>query len=183
MTHQEKEFLFELIYAMSENFSAKLSETGVKLYVATLSQYTISEIRDAADKIIKQRKYSNMPTIGEFLEYIQGNTDEVVDLEVSKIIFAIQRIGPYKSVLFENGTTQAVVEEHGGWPALVNESEKYSNVSFFKKEIAKTYKRLAREGRCSYNLLPGICDQYSVKGERQFVSIGENTRALPISKD
>lgn len=181
MTNEEKDFLCELIYAMGENFSANLSETGVKLYVATLSQYKISEIREAADKIIRHRKYKNMPTIGEFLEYIHGNTDENAELEASKIMTAIQRIGPYRSVFFENATTQAVIEQYGGWPALINESEKYPNMALFKKEIAKTYKALAREGKCSYNLLPGICDQHSVKGGKQFISIGKETKALPIS--
>ncbi|MFW5804152.1 MAG: DUF6475 domain-containing protein [bacterium] len=178
MENEKTKILKELLTGMAEMFSDTLSENRFCLYLSVLRQYDIDTIRKASFKIISTRKYLKMPTIGEFLENIHGNIDDLAEVEAAKIMWAIERVGPYKSVVFDDPVTQAVIASYGGWPALVDEADKEHKKKWFRNDLVKIYKAFSNKEIKRYGVLKGLFSGQRKKDE--IICIGNNNKALEI---
>lgn len=180
MDKQKHDFLKELLFVMSENFSDTVSSIAVRMYISILSEYSIDEIKQAAVKIITTRKYNKMPPIGEFLEYIHGSTDDNAEVEAAKVLWAVQRVGPYRSVAFDNPVTQAVISSYGGWPAFVDEVDKESKKKWIRFDVAKIYKAFCGKGVKRYGYLPGLFEMQGEDRKKEIVFVGDPDVAKKI---
>jgi hypothetical protein len=64
---------FELLMqGMADNFRDTISEAGIKMRWELLKVYTIEKVEKAGLKIMRERKYTKMPPVAEFIEAIEG---------------------------------------------------------------------------------------------------------------
>lgn len=137
-----KEFI-TLMMGISELFGAKVSNLGIELMSKALRPYTIEQITEAANLIVRTRKYTTMPTVADFIEAIEGSEEDQATVQASIVWDAISRVGAYDSVQFRDSTTAAVVRDaFGGWSRICRETKEDNRVWFMKefKEQYKSYK-------------------------------------------
>jgi hypothetical protein len=103
------------ITGLSENFSANLSEPGINMWFEALRGYSIEQVKSACLGIMKSRKYTKMPTAAEFIEFIDGNVSTSSETQAYIVIDAMGAHGAYKSIIFDDPVTMAVIESRGGW--------------------------------------------------------------------
>ena len=148
MTQQEfiKEFVVLLSY-----YKADLSTEIIALYYENLKDFSIEEFIKAKSKILKTRKFSNMPSIAEFIENLEGDADEKALNAWDEVLKAMDKFGAYESVAFKDTAIAKAILNIGGWIELNNADD----LTWLKKDFIKAYKAFynkQNEIRCVYLL-------------------------------
>jgi hypothetical protein len=141
---------------LAENFNATISEIGMEMRYQALKQYSIEDIETAAYSLLRTRKFTNMPTVAEIEEHIQGGSiEDKAQVESSKVLTAITEHGRYATVVFDDPITQAVIQQHYmGWTNICDQQMK--DRRFFLQEFQKAYASFCRQGIKHYGSLPGV---------------------------
>jgi len=159
MTDKDKHEFAAIMAGLAENFGTTLTKAGLRMRFEALKQYSIEQVRNAAISILRTRKYLKMPTIAEFIEHLEGGSaEDIAQVEAAKVLEAIKVHGPYRSVVFDNPVTQAVIEySFGGWTKLAEDLDAKGEKWFFK-DFERAYGAFARQGVKLGGTLLGICD-------------------------
>lgn len=141
MKNEDKKRFLELMTGLAEVFSSNLTEAGVRLQFNALNQYSIEQIEQAANIIVKTRRYTSMPVPADFIEAIEGNSDDNADYQISLIKKAIGIYGSYQTPKFVDPVTTEVVSTIN-WGNLCAMSEK--ELTFKMKELKELYKTIQK---------------------------------------
>ena len=159
---------YDVFMPIVEYYKADLSPAVIALYFEDLGHFDASELKRGLRELRQSRKYSNMPTIAEILEAVEGDFESKAQKALDELVYAIGRYGPYRSVCFKDGAIMSVVRARGGWVKVCNlEGQDWEN--FKKWDFAKLYKIYAKT--------PQICPDYLI-GESEanngFNGVGGN---------
>ena len=137
------ETLKECFNLIDAEFGDKLTEQQriykKELFKKVIGEYPAHKIEEMTITIIKTRKYSNFPKIGEMVEIIEGNKEEECEMAWIYLLEKIDQEGYYKSVDFPKyPAIGSVIEILGGWlrflENLTDDQEKW-----IKKEFIRIY--------------------------------------------
>lgn len=160
MTKHDFDAFSALMQGMAECYGQTMSAQGIALRFRLLEKYDLADVEKASMTIMTTRKYTTMPTPADFIENLSGGcVDDIAEIEADKVLRAIGDCGAYNSVVFDNGTTQAVIANaYGGWPKLCSECGEVETTRWFRKNFAKTWSAYARQGITLMGHLPGITE-------------------------
>jgi len=152
------ETLKECFNILDAEFGDKLTEQQrvykKELFKKFIGEYPTEKIREMAITMIRTRKYSNFPRIGEMVEIIEGNKEEECEMAWIYLLERIEQTGYYQSVAFPKyPAVGAVIEVMGGWLKFLESMTKDQEV-WIKKEFIKIYPVLKKRGEYP-KYLPG----------------------------
>lgn len=183
MQDNDKKDFAAVMTGLAENYGQTLTPQGIALRFEALKQFKISEIRAAALAIMAGRKYTNMPTVADFLEYLGGGAaEDIAEVEAGKVIRAMSEHGAYRSVVFDNPVTQAVINDvWGGWPKVCEMCPD----KWLRHEFVKVFAAYARQGRKQFGHLPGLIElNNAAAGLSEFIQppvlVGNQQQALAV---
>nr|WP_315062038.1 DUF6475 domain-containing protein [uncultured Campylobacter sp.] len=137
-----------------EYYKADLSPAVIALYFEDLGHLEASELKRGLRELRQSRKYSNMPTIAEILEAVEGDFESKAQLALDELIYAINKYGTDRSVCFSNKAIMSVVNAAGGWEAVGNlEGKEWED--FKKWEFKKLYKTYSKPNQTAPAYLVG----------------------------
>lgn len=137
-----------------EYYKADLSPAVIALYFEDLGYLDASELKRGLRELRQSRKYSNMPTIAEILESVEGDFESKAQLALDELIYAINKYGTDRSVCFSNKAIMSVVNAAGGWEAVGNlEGKEWED--FKKWEFKKLYKTYSKPNQTAPAYLVG----------------------------
>ena len=154
---------------LAENCGATITKEGLRFRFRALESFDIQQIEKAAYSIVATRKYTNMPTIADFIEHLRGGSaEDMAQIQAGQVWQALKDAGSYDNVVFDDPVTMAVIHQgFGGWQKLCGEM-KEDQMQWFVKDFAKTYSAYARRGVQRFGVLPGIYgDKTKFFGDRQ----------------
>jgi hypothetical protein len=187
MNDLDKSEFAALMTGLAENFGAQLSKPGLALRFEALREHSIEAVRAACMSLLNTRKYRQMPTVAEFLEHLGGGSvDDIAAVEAAKVVRAVKELGGYRSVAFDNATTQAVIEHSfGGWVKLCEELTG-ENEKWVAKDFVKAYGAYSRQGVTLAGHLSGRSEIVNGSGlyERkvEVALVGDMQKALAIAQ-
>lgn len=158
MDWNDKEERFRFIQSMNALQEAvprktPLTDAGIKLYAYSLEDVPIDDVVRTCVKASQQCEFFPKPV--ELRKIALGSTEDIAEVEATKAINAIARVGSYRSVVFDNPVTQAVIERSfGGWPKFCEMLE--SERKWRHKEFVSAYKAFAAQGVQHFGTLHGI---------------------------
>ncbi|MFZ4563636.1 MAG: DUF6475 domain-containing protein [Bacteroidales bacterium] len=174
--HNNDARFLEIMIALSEASGQETTALKERIYAQGLDDISISDIEQAAWSIIKTRTLSSFPKIGELREIIGGKTDDIADIEASKVWKAISSVGGYSSIVFDDAITQAVIQHaFGGWAKLCEETM-VDQQKWFMKDFVKFYGSFSRQGLSVTGALVG---RGGLSGDKPKL-IGNPEKALQI---
>lgn len=98
-----------------------------------------------------------MPKVAEIRSYALGQTEELMNLRIQmsreKLIFAINKLGPYRSVEFDDKGIHALIDSVGGWQKIcLMEQEEFEELFKYRnfEKIYGAYWKLPRNVSQSY---------------------------------
>lgn len=137
-----------------EYYKADLSKAVIALYFEDLERFSEAELRQALRTLRQTRKFSNMPTIAEILEVLEGSVDDKAQLALDDLVYALTRYGTNRSVCFADKAIMCAVEAAGGWERIGNlEGKEWDD--FKKWEFKKLYKTYAKTPHLAKSYLVG----------------------------
>lgn len=170
---------------LAENFSANVSPALVALWFRELSPHALEDVLCAFRGVVRQRRYTKMPTLADVLDQLGGNVEDRAQIAAARVLEAVRHHGAYRSVAFDDPVIHAViVQVYGGWVRLCAMDD--DQARFFGPQFARAYVSYARSGAARYGHLVGIQESENRMGGHVDrvdppVLIGDRARALAIA--
>lgn len=99
-------------------------------------------------------KFPPMPA--DIVRELQGTHTDRSLIAWGKVLEAIQRVGAYQNVAFDDGAIHATVEDMGGWVALCR--SQMVDLPHLQRRFTETYRAYAKRPDLTFPpMLPGAC--------------------------
>lgn len=172
---KKKEF-YSVIKIMSEYYGTKLSLALSEIYWQVFQNWSFEDFKHACNIIMQTRNYPSFPKISEITEALHGKPEDQAAIAYQTLIEAIKRIGPWDSVIFEDGAIGMAVEALGGWEYINQWS--WTDWIYRKKDFEELYLANLRSGNTKPKKLYGAFER--INGE-----IGQEgfNKPILITKD
>ncbi len=163
--------------------SSKLTKEKQELYYLALRDLSKEEFLNGFIRMIRDREYTNFPSIAEIRKYGLWLKEEDVEVRIhiakEKLKQAIKVFGAYQSVAFDDPNIHAVIDSLGGWVkvCIMKEEELEKFITFEFRKIYKVYLR------SSYNInsrYTGLHDKEN--NNESLIVIGNKNQYLEWSK-
>lgn len=158
----------------------------IEIYWQALKGFEFNVVKDALFAFINNTDNGQyMPKPADLLRILKGSGQAQAMQAWSMVLKAIQRVGAYSSVVFDNPIIHAVISDMGGWTSLCSINEK--EVSFKAQEFEKRYMSFLIQPPQSYpKQLAGMIDlANSARGFscNEPVFIGDAQNALKVYQE
>lgn len=111
----KKDFMQNL-FKLSAILDGNLTDPKAEIYWEILKEYADEEIKKAIISALKTCKF--FPKPAEIIELIEGDKTDKSLLAWVKVKNAIERIGSYQSVIFDDPIIHVVIDILGGWQKI-----------------------------------------------------------------
>jgi len=141
MNDNDKNKFLAIMNGLADIYTADLTKVGLNMRFEALKEYSIEQVTEASNIIVKTRKYTTMPVPADFITAIEGDPNELADIQKSLVMDAINRYSPAQK--FSDPITQGVIDKIG-WKKIGLSTKK--EMPFILKDFAdmyKTYKKAA----------------------------------------
>lgn len=118
------------------------------MYDTALERFTEEQFDRAMNMAVKTCKF--FPKPAELIEFIRGDSGSSALVAWETLSIAMQRHGPYRSVLFDDGRIARVVKALGGWKEVCSWLTK--DIPYRRNEFMKLY---TSAPDCEPEILPG----------------------------
>lgn len=145
--------LEELLLVTAELHGREVSTAFLATYKRVLLDALSAEEACGGVETCLGRRTYGFPKPWEIIEAVKGNPADMALAAWQTLLDAMQRHGPYKSMLFHDGRLTTVVEAMGGWIAVNGWLEKEMPIR--RAEFMKLYEA-ARPAESK--VLPGIVE-------------------------
>lgn len=187
MQQQDYDSFDSLMQGIAENYGQTLTPEGIALRFKMLSSFPLEDVQKATASILCSRKYTTMPTVADFMEYLGGGSiEDQAEVEAGKVLAAIGRHGGNSTVVFDDPTTMAaIMNAYGGWPKLCEDCGVEESQKWFRHHFAKTWAAYKRQGIQVFGTLPGRHEiSNTANGFTQFIEpprlIGDEEKAKQV---
>lgn len=154
MKHEE---FFNAFKVMAEYFGVEPSEALMEIYWQTFKGWSLENLKKAYGMVMRTQKFPRLPFIYEIEEAIYGPIQDQAAIAYQTLVQTIKRIGPWETVIFEDGAIAGAVEGLGGWEEINLWST--DEWKFRKKDFEQLYLAHLRQGRTQPTRLVGAFDR------------------------
>lgn len=127
-----------LMAGVGELYNKTISAALTKIYWLTLKCYEIEDVQHAFNAHIHNPDCGQFfPKPADIVRFIEGSGETKALVAWTKVEKAIQQIGIYQSVAFDDPLIHAVLEDMGGWVKLCTVTD--IQLPFCANEFQKRY--------------------------------------------
>lgn len=142
--------------ACAELYGRTVSEGAMSLWWQVLERFEIEAVERAFRQAVESPDSGQfMPRPADLVKRLEGTSADRSLIAWGKVLDAMQRVGAYRTVVFDDGAIHAAVSDMGGWPALCRSSA---------DELPFTQKRFCDLHR-AYSLRPDLAYPAQLVGE------------------
>lgn len=195
MNDDDKREFWTLVKGVHSFYAQDVSEFAAQVWWNAMRGYTIEQVRKAFTAHASDPKAGQfLPKPADLIRVLDGTQDDRAALAWSKVFGAIQRVGSYSSVVFDEGAIHAAIEDLGGWPKVCG--TKMDELPFVEKRFCTAYRAHLKAGSQYPARMLGIVDIEnagkgykfgepvligSEAGARQVLAVGAYTQGKPMS--
>jgi hypothetical protein len=125
--------------AMSELYGKSISEGAQLLWWRSLERFDIEQVERAFAEAVQNPEGGQfMPKPADLIRAMQGTATDRSLIAWGKVLDAMQRVGAYTSVVFDDGAIHAAIEDMGGWMKLCRSST--DELPFLQRRFCDAHK-------------------------------------------
>lgn len=147
--------------------AVELTPEQLNIYKVLLDDIPDEKFVAGIKTMLRERPYANIPSPGDIRKYCMETREEDLDIRVAiarnKIKKAMNSVGTYVTVAFDDPIIHLVIRDFGGWIKLgMKDIEEFENL--LKWDFPKLYKAYATRKNADIPLmLEGKADDKTVK--------------------
>lgn len=186
MTDSDIEAFTAVIAATAEMYGGKkLSDVVVALYFKALNNLSLEQVKAGISRHMQDTEAGQyMPKPADILRFHKSKKPSAL-IAWSEVIEAMEQKGAYISVLFQDGITNAIIRDMGGWPGICREYMTVDEPVWIQKEFERRYAEYQDSGRMSIEALTGLHDLSNINNglldavkEPAFITSGQEIPKL-----
>lgn len=167
----------------SELYGKKVSPQMLMMYFTALMNYAIDDVRVGLNLHIRNPDNGQfMPKPADIIRMIEGNTQNQGARAWTKVLDAIERVGVYRSVAFDDQIIHRVIGDMGGWIKMCGIT--VEDTPFVARDFEKRYQAYSASRMTLGNdyapILVGLSDAMNQKegfAAQPAVLIGDSAKA------
>jgi hypothetical protein len=129
---------FEIMTGLGELYGKEVSSSVMELWFRALEGYDIEAISAAASAHVSNPDNGQFfPKPADIVKMISGTSKDSAFIAWSKVEKAVERVGSYHSVVFDDPIIHKVIQDMGGW--IVFGEKTYDEWPFVKNEFITRY--------------------------------------------
>lgn len=137
MQENEQEVFGELMTAMCEVHSKKLTTVILQLYWNAFERYEYVNVNRAFNMHLQNTDTGMFwPKPANILKILEGSSEDRAMLAWTKVINAVKSISCYETVVFDDPIIHSVIQDIGGWISLgeiTSHEEPFKSNEFIKR--------------------------------------------------
>lgn len=186
MTEQDKAQFMQAMTGASEVLGGEMTKPKLAMYFKALEHLPMERVEQALMRAVRELKFFPKPV--ELLDLMGAGRVNLADMalcESAKAIEALEKVGAYSSVTFDDPVTMAVIERgFGGWPEF-SQSVRSEGAKWITKDFCRLYEAFAKQGVQVHGHLPGISEQdNALRGFDRFIQrpalVGDPQKAKAV---
>lgn len=131
--------------ACAELYGKTVSEGAFSLWWQALERFDIEQVERAFRLVVEDPDGGQfMPKPADIIKRLEGTATDRSLIAWGKVLDAIQRVGAYQSVVFDDGAIHAVIEDMGGWPAICRSDT--DELPFLQRRFCDSHRTYSRRG-------------------------------------
>lgn len=105
--------------ACAELYGKTVSEGAMSLWWQVLARFEIEDVERAFREAVESPDGGQfMPRPADLVKRLDGTQSDRSLIAWGKVLDAMQRVGAYRSVVFDDGAIHSAISDMGGWPAI-----------------------------------------------------------------
>lgn len=153
----------EVLHRLSAAYGGnRLTEDRVRIYAAALGDVSITEVRRACSRAIRECKF--MPSVADLRMYVSTPMDDAALIAWTALCQAVESAGPWVSIVVEDACAAgALASVFGGWPQFTSQADDGPALTLRRAEFMAMYRTLRRLQRAKLApaRLIGLCEAQS----------------------
>lgn len=126
-------------------YRADLSEFHARTWLRGLSAYDLDQIQEAFDRHVSDPEVGQyLPKPADIYRHLQGTHGDRALVAWGKVFEAIQHVGAYQTVIFDDPVIHATIDDLGGW-VQINQITN-DELPFLQRRFTDTYRAYSRRG-------------------------------------
>lgn len=169
MKNPDKAEFLVALSSVAELFGKVLTDATIELWWSILKDVSLDDVKSGFSKHMRDpQKGHFMPMPADVIA--QSVRPAKTGLEAwREVLHAMERVGSYQSVYFEDQVINSVIEEWNGWPWLCVQD---IGEPWTQKEFERRYEAYASQGIRSNKHLAGQCEIVNLPNEDKFLAMG-----------
>lgn len=170
-THELRAFTGLVTDALAY-YRQPVSEFTLQVWLQACRDYTLEQVKKAMTAhATDPDRGQYAPKVADIVRILAGTTTDRAALAWGKTFEAMQAVGAYTDVVFDDPAIHAVVEDLGGWPKICR--SQLDDLSHLQHRFCVAYKAYVGRGQFEY--------QRKLMGDRSPDSMYEK-RGLPLPR-
>lgn len=133
-----------VLTALAELYGKPLSQGAIVLWWQALERFDFEQVSRAIRTHTEDAQSGQfMPKPADLIRHLEGTATDAAQLAWGKAFDAMQRVGAYQDVVFDDAVIHATIEDLGGWPKLCRSST--AELSYLQHRFTESYR--AHRGR------------------------------------
>lgn len=117
---------------------------SIDIYKRYLNDLSNEEFIESAQRMIKDRRYKDFPTVADILYYAGRDIESIAKDAIEKLKRAVKKFSDYESISFSDGTLNAVISNFAKWQDIRSWSNEDWNYNY--KRLVDLYSAYKRNG-------------------------------------
>jgi hypothetical protein len=155
MEHTDKKDFALLIAGVMAYHRQPCSDALIHMYWRGCQQWELAQVGKAIDQLTRDAEAGKFPPkIGDITRMLEGTHTDRSQIAWGKALGAMQSVGAYTDVIFDDAAIHAVVEDMGGWPKLCRTELK--DLGYVQHRFCESHRAYTSRGKFEYQKrLPG----------------------------
>lgn len=136
---------FEVLGGVHDFYGRDLSKFAGQVWWQSCETFELEQVSKAFSAHLMDAEHGRfMPKPADLVRVLQGTRTDRSLMAWAKVFDAIQRVGGYTSVCFDDGLIHAAIEDMGGWVTLCRSDA--DELPFMQKRFCDTFKAYTTRG-------------------------------------
>lgn len=170
MNDQDKRAFKELITSVLAFYRQDASTFALQVWWAACEHYDMEQVRKALNAhAVDPERGQFCPKPADVVKALQGTKTDRARMAWGKAFDAMQRVGAYQSVAFDDPVIHAVIEDLGGWTKLCRSD--LNELSYLEHRFCEAYR--------AYSGRPDLSYPAKLIGEFESINRHEGRKVAP----
>lgn len=164
MTQIDKQKLGEILSGVHDFYGKEMTRFAVQVWMEAFKGFDHEQVSKAfSAHLMDAERGQFMPKPADIVRQLQGTKTDRSLLAWGKVLEAMQKVGAYQSVVFDDPAIHAAVQDIGGWISMCRTETK--ELSYLEKRFCDSYKAYAGLGTFDY--APELAGQHALENSHR----------------
>ena len=156
MNNNEKKQFSELLQSVMDYYKQDVSPFVAGIFWEALKDFDYEQVAAALRKHAMNPDNGQFaPKIADIVKQLSGTTTDKAKIAWGKVYAAMEQIGAYQDVCFDDGIIHLVIEDMGGWVKICRTEQK--DLGYVQHQFCEAYRAYTGRGNVNYpSYLAGV---------------------------